>query len=463
MARLFQNDQEFGHFQRFVNETAQQLTGVVESDLWSRLVPQTCEAEPCIRHAVIAIGALDFKTPNLAYGSFSGNQEFAYQQYGLAIAELRKANQEGRADIRTKLIACLLFACFEFYHGNSDLASSQVLAGVEMLRDYAKFRHGDPVHQSTSRVLPKLAAPPIHEDIVETLSVLEISSCAYNDLRSPRMHFERALADQDIIDNIPSAFKSLKEARRALPAVMLRAIHYLLGCSKAKESEFPCLFGSWHEAEVSYIQLCKHFAEFRKWRQAFEPLMAKARTLEGKHLWYNATYQEIHYLSCYLWIAMAAPTEMYWDRYTRELITIVRLAKALIEPPKNYLATISNPTTSYSLDIRLVMPLNLVGMNYHHRALRREVIEICKRLKPRRDGVWDAAMLWRAMEWIADLEDEGLEEMGEGDSEYVPYKYAARWVSRAIDNRSKTAALAVQLPNKVDPTQFDRKEITISW
>jgi hypothetical protein len=142
MTRLFRNDQEYGHFQRFLNETAQQLTGVLESDLWSRLIPQTCETEPCIRHAVSAIGALDFKVPSIGYETFNKSSEFAYQQYGLAIKELRKAAEESRADIRTKLIACLLFACFEFYHGNSDLALSQVFAGVEMLRNYAKFRCG---------------------------------------------------------------------------------------------------------------------------------------------------------------------------------------------------------------------------------------------------------------------------------------------------------------------------------
>jgi hypothetical protein len=312
-------------------------------------------------------------------------------------------------------------------------------------------------------MLPKLMAPPIHDDIVEALSVLEISSVAYNDSRPATLHFERVTSDQDIIDSIPTEFKSLKESRRALPAVMLRGIHYILGCSTQKAAfPFPAIFGSW-TGVGSYSQLCKHLNELNRWHRAFEPLLAKANTLQGKHLWYNATYQEIHWLSCYLWITMASPTEMYWDRYTRELTEVVRLARQLIEPPKNYLVDPHNPTTPYSLDIRLVMPLNLVGMDYRHRALRRETIEIFKTLGPRRDGVWDAGMLYRVMEWIGGLEDEGLEELGLSDCEYIPAQFAGKWLSWDIDNQGKKAYLVIMLPDKKDPTKLVRKETTISW
>jgi hypothetical protein len=59
---VFRNEQENRYFRAFSNESAAQLSGYFDSDLWHRLVLQGCESNASIRHAVIAIGALDLAT-----------------------------------------------------------------------------------------------------------------------------------------------------------------------------------------------------------------------------------------------------------------------------------------------------------------------------------------------------------------------------------------------------------------
>ncbi|KAH7348429.1 hypothetical protein BKA65DRAFT_384420, partial [Rhexocercosporidium sp. MPI-PUGE-AT-0058] len=58
VSKLFSTDKEFGYFQRFCIQNVRQLTGLRESEFWSRHVLQASEMEPCVRHTVIAIGAL---------------------------------------------------------------------------------------------------------------------------------------------------------------------------------------------------------------------------------------------------------------------------------------------------------------------------------------------------------------------------------------------------------------------
>jgi Fungal specific transcription factor domain len=127
---LFKNDQEKRYFQVFSTQTASQLTGLFSSDVWTRLILQTCETHPSIRHAIIAIGALDPKTwrsPAKTQEETSRRQ-FAYHEYSLAIADMRRTISEGKFDLRTKLIACIVCVCFEIYHYNKLSAFAQIRA-----------------------------------------------------------------------------------------------------------------------------------------------------------------------------------------------------------------------------------------------------------------------------------------------------------------------------------------------
>ncbi|KAH8783640.1 hypothetical protein BGZ57DRAFT_735625, partial [Hyaloscypha finlandica] len=59
-SKHFSDDGEYYYFQLFCHQTAPQLSSCTqtESQLWSQIVLQASETESCIRHAIIAIGAL---------------------------------------------------------------------------------------------------------------------------------------------------------------------------------------------------------------------------------------------------------------------------------------------------------------------------------------------------------------------------------------------------------------------
>lgn len=105
----------------FCENTAKQLSGYLESPLWSKIIPQVCEFEPSIRHAVTALGALDITTlrQNSKHSSMldsfeaSEHHRFALREYHRAIKLLRD-RQKGEVDLRTALIACICCVCFEY-------------------------------------------------------------------------------------------------------------------------------------------------------------------------------------------------------------------------------------------------------------------------------------------------------------------------------------------------------------
>src|ERR1700716_1350901 len=95
----------------FCNKTAYQLSGYFDSTLWSRLVLQTYQSDPSIRHAVVAIAALDFTLESAKDFTRRGKKDdadfhhqFALLQYSKAIRRMRDAASKGKQDLRTTLI-----------------------------------------------------------------------------------------------------------------------------------------------------------------------------------------------------------------------------------------------------------------------------------------------------------------------------------------------------------------------
>lgn len=441
--KLFRNDGEFQYFQKYCCITAAQLKGFRPSDLWTRIVLQTSESEACIRHAVTAIGALDFNSPTIGYeGLDTLRRNFAYHEYGLVISELKTAAAKGHVPTRTKLIACLLFACFEFYHGNNDIASALVLAGAEMVHAHSKAKSP--------------YSPPIEDEIAIAVRVFEMSSIIGGNHQRPEVHLERIHAEQDIVENMPKEFQNLEEKcpRRAVLAIMLRGMHFVKACSMT--SPVQDTFNTFSDVDPEYSQLCKHLAELRQWHKAFQPLLDTARTLDGKDFFRLATLVELQYLSGYLWIASAGPWQMSYYRYTKELAEIVRLSKAVLELSSNRSPESVIFDTNYSPDIRLVLPLSVVGRCFRHRALRREAIAILLTLGTRRDGVHDARMTAKILQWIADIEEPGL-----ADEEYVPYHLAAKVVDLKTDMQAGKTFLAVLFPRRDGSGKSDLKKTTI--
>lgn len=84
---------------------------------------------------------------------------------------------EKRIDMRTRILACILFACFEAYHGNTNEAVSQMVAGTEMVREYMGARAAWEHPQAACYV------PPLEEPVYMIFAVVEVQAMTFGTRR----------------------------------------------------------------------------------------------------------------------------------------------------------------------------------------------------------------------------------------------------------------------------------------
>jgi hypothetical protein len=108
----------------------------LETTLWDRLIPQAVETEPLIKHAVVAVAALNKSRIDAAMGIGKSNphHQFALLQYGKALKRIRDTLNEGIKDPRRSLMACMLVFCLECLQGYQSSASNQASVGVALLQ-----------------------------------------------------------------------------------------------------------------------------------------------------------------------------------------------------------------------------------------------------------------------------------------------------------------------------------------
>jgi Fungal Zn(2)-Cys(6) binuclear cluster domain/Fungal specific transcription factor domain len=445
------NPEEWTYFQRFCSYTVGKLSSSLrEGEFWSRTVLQETQVEPSIRHAATAIGALDLRTLDSEGDeeAIKFRKQFAYKEYQKAIVGLRKTLSAKDCDIRTRLIACILFACFEGYHGQSETALAQIYSGVEMMAEHEKKRN----EPRTNEPRP----PPIDFDLVTSFAGLEIQAAAWCDQRGPDLHLERMRQCAAILEKgMPREFLSIKLATYHLTVNTLRGIHLRLSqadvASRIEGSHvlnFVSCAACVSEPAIQELNRCLDTS--KKWNAAFEPLYKKARSPQGHDIFEPATILRLLYLTSVAWFASGSPSiECYYRRYTKELKEIISLAKILLK-------VIDEQT--FSLDSRFVLTLSVVGLIYRHRAMRQECIKLLLPMN-RREVVWDAATMARIMKFQAEIEEGGLGD----EEEYVPEDGRSTVVHLKVDEASRTMLIACSLSIRGRPGESVLKEAQLSW
>ena len=135
--------------------------------------------------------------------------------------------------------------------------------------------------------------------------------------------------------------------------------------------------------------------------------------------------------------SVACSSDFLYQTSSEQLREIVNLSKVLIDSIE------AQSSCRFSLDAHVIFPLAVVGLRFRHRALSGEAVALLLNRRWR-EGVWDSWVVGRTMEWIADMEDEGLTD--EEHHECVPGKNAAREVQMQHDVAGrKTTVSCLQL------------------
>jgi hypothetical protein len=446
---------------------------------------QACEASPSIRHAIIAIGKQDISSPSPWPESSIGTlrHQSAYRQYSKATCLVRREIAGGICELKTTLIACLLFYCFESYHGCHELAINQVYAGLKQIREWtSSFYRTD----ENGRVRVRIGgdnSPLVEEDILRAFQSLEVQVMTYTDGRTREAHEHYRHHGQAIVDDIPSIFNSLEQARQTLELVIRRSMHWLRSTmhlhnfntpasspssSTSSETEDSSACSLFFDVDPTFEERLQTLKEYERWDNAFRPLLNCSRSRSAPHSdFLLASSLRLHWLAGYMSVASnnSHSSLVNAGRFTTELEELVDIARILLEQPEE------NKSGGLVFDMQIIVPLMTVGWIYRHRALRKEGVRLLLRC-PKKEGSWDGNVVGKIMEWLGEIEELALQ--GEGNKsedqgskrkeDYVPEWAAARCIKMTFDTAKREAIVSCLQPvrSSADSEEIHR-EVVIPW
>jgi hypothetical protein len=273
-----QESKFFQFFQFFQTHTAIELSGVFDTNFWTRTVLRASHSELSILHMVIALGALsksleisEFR-PGLLDDKASppNHYNFALQQYGRALTQLRKSLQDNEGGSqRTVFICIVLFTCFQSITGDHKAVISQIKHGLGLLEERRQeskspLSRDDPIEDELIRIFTRLAIqaklyntifhfpPPYEIRFTPTLPdiILPEASLAPLAAASPSLDIE-----------IPEVFETAVAARTALDSLC----EYILRSKETISNNSP--------PSIAKSFSLNFTVQLAQWSGAFESLL----------------------------------------------------------------------------------------------------------------------------------------------------------------------------------------------
>ncbi|RAL10870.1 Zn(II)2Cys6 transcription factor domain-containing protein [Aspergillus homomorphus CBS 101889] len=141
------NTDERRCFNSFFNHTVPlQASRFDFTEVWQRDVLQVSNAEPAAYHAIVALGVLqeNVETRGMAVCKTMALHDpfirFAFEQYGKAMALLRRRLASNDPQVRTLALLCSInFTCIELFQGNYTTARMHLRRGIQFAAQHDQY------------------------------------------------------------------------------------------------------------------------------------------------------------------------------------------------------------------------------------------------------------------------------------------------------------------------------------
>jgi Fungal Zn(2)-Cys(6) binuclear cluster domain/Fungal specific transcription factor domain len=466
---ISQNSKEQRSFAYFKDRTAADLLASFSSELWSSYVLQLAQAEPAIRHAVIAIGSAHEHFESSS-NSLSVASSFALRQYSTAVQHIIRSLQnvpQVSADIA--LLSSALFALCESLLGHYRSAMIHISSGMKVLEEPNAGNHA--LHGSR-----------IPEGLLNSLfcrlgtQLLEIGDVSF----SPGRTLKRSLIPQPYI---PPRFSTLEEAQDTFNSYLYR-IHRFLEFVGSTDTARTCF----HTAETDslLVQQAQTRQSFKQWSASFDEYLSRELRLSPLLVHSNRVQVPPGVYILQIWRRMMAiflfvnftADEAAWDPFVDDFRLLVDVAETFVHrttspiqsvssssrhatstnqlhteesmqtgdevssnlgkpsqpsilgPARRQMTVQSSPdihrfaldetnspnsnSTStikptFSMSLGIIPPLYMTGTRCRHPAVRRKAIRLLS-LCNRREGIWDSRLSAKVANRVMEIEESGARE-----------------------------------------------------
>ncbi len=169
---VFSNQSEKFYFERWLALAPNLAGGFFDSPLWTITIPQLCVGESAVRYAALAIGAMaKAVSPDMVHRSPATlmkrgpHYRIALTYYGRALRNVGlQQNQDQASGLRTALLSCLLFICFEMLHGNRESAIDHISYGLQIIEQFIRAYSPPDSAVSFDGVMTKSPSPRLRDD-----------------------------------------------------------------------------------------------------------------------------------------------------------------------------------------------------------------------------------------------------------------------------------------------------------
>ena len=387
----------------FYQKTAPSLSSYFDADFWTYLVMQMSYAEPAIRHAIIALGALHEQReqevkmlPNLpsvhnvdprkapsseATKPDDRNNRFALAQYNKAIGHLSK-RLDSNTSVEVALLACILFVCVEFLRGDAQPAISHFTSGMTIALAYF---HTNSSHTAAATL------ERIKEYMLPFFNRIELLSALFGN--DPQWEYP-----VKTIEAVPDEFHSMKEARDSIVHLCNLNIRFI---RVLKDRRYDRLISPEHYARQSEL-----LRQLDIWSSALDTILFSDKITE-RDLDAAKTLR-IHLIIAQLWLKSATmPEECANDQWTTEFDAAVSLAEDIHSIHGTEEQQANADYSTFLFDMEVISPLYYVALRCRHPQVRRRAIQVLKKSR-RREGLWDSEMAAAIAERDMEIEEANL-------------------------------------------------------
>jgi hypothetical protein len=380
LQRRARNAEEDHLFQIFLEDGGRQSVLASDVRFWTILIPQLCEAEPAIRYATLALGALMAQQRSIKAFSEAGPESTsALIYYNKSIKALLSSATPVSKSVA--LVSNVLFTCMECMQRRDSEALGLFHQGRRMFEEHWSTQ------DQPSEILTSLRS------FLSRLRLLALFS------GPPMADYQSSITGDDE-DNPAKPFASYDEARLSF--------FYLSGLCHASISEGSRARLALIPQDVVEHSLMAHrdalLDKLRSFKERFMPLLEGALCATG------AVSDQIAVLTlqCQMiivsvWTACSLSSdEMIWDQHLGSFTKILNICARVIDLLESE-NIIQQP---FSIEFGLIAPLYMSGRLCRDPSVRQSILELLERGR-QQEGLWQARVCAAILRRIYAIEDAG--------------------------------------------------------
>ena len=394
-------------FDFFVYRIAPVFSGCLDTQFWRETIPQLCQTQPSVWHAVNAISCL-FEHPQwdevpaidvLSRPDInSPPYQDALQSYNKAISEVKALPKEDVSTIPLALVSCVLFICIEFLQDDNIRALNLLRMGNDLWKGQEiRRRHGSK---------PASGPGAIGHVVAPILSRL-----GHLWAMTGHCQIRPALATKVETDK-----STLADARAAL-YTHLENCHNFLNLVEVQRLKDH---GDTGIDDSVRKQLWIMHRQVMGWYTSFANVLNREDVTSAEKS--AASMLRVHYSVTLIRIsACLRPGEMVYDEYESQFEEAVRHARLAVFATAFEASTDAENHVQppFVFEIGVGASLYFMALKCRHPRIRRDAVQLLRKT-PSKEGLWKSTPFAVVAQKIMELEEEHDDEACVGQEAEEP-------------------------------------------